>query len=294
MTKLGIIGGSGLYDIEGLEALHTQTLDTPFGTPSDQFTCGRLHDVEVVFLPRHGHNHTLLPHELNHRANIHAMKQLGVTHLLSISAVGSLTEEMRPRDVVIIDQYFDRTKRGGETQTFFGGGVAAHIAFGHPVCPELSSLAAAAAREAIAGSEAPDRRVFPTGTYVNIEGPAFSTQAESRFHRDNHLSVVGMTNLAEAKLAREAELCYCTVAMVTDYDCWHPDHDHVTVKLVVQNLTANVKLAKEIIRLVAGRVAGLPVRCPCPHALEHALITRPTAISAENRRKFELLIGKYL
>ena len=215
MTKLGIIGGSGLYDIEGLEALHTQTLDTPFGTPSDQFTCGRLHDVEVVFLPRHGPNHTLLPHELTHSANIHAMQQLGVTHLLSISAVGSLTEEMRPRDVVIIDQYFDRTKRGGETQTFFGGGVAAHIAFGHPVCPELSSLAAAAAREAIAGSEAPDRRVFATGTYVNIEGPAFSTQAESRFHRDNHLSVVGMTNLAEAKLAREAELCYCTVAMVT-------------------------------------------------------------------------------
>jgi len=291
--KLGIIGGSGLYQIEGMEDIKQQQICTPFGNPSDKFVCGNIHGVEVVFLPRHAQGHPLMPGELNHRANIYAMKTLGVTHILSISAVGSLKEDMKPRDVVIVDQYFDRTKRGAD-HTFFGDGVVGHIAFGHPVCPELSELATQAAAEAVKASDNTSRVVHDSGTYVNMEGPAFSTMAESKFYRAMGWSVIGMTNLAEAKLAREAEICYCTVAMVTDYDCWHPDHDHVTVDMVIGHLVANTALSKDIIRRVAGKIKTLKRACACPSALACAIITSPDAMNQETRKKLQPIIGKYV
>ncbi|MFA6104135.1 MAG: S-methyl-5'-thioadenosine phosphorylase [Victivallaceae bacterium] len=291
--KLGIIGGSGLYQIEGMEDIKHQQIDTPFGPPSDKFVCGSIHGVEVVFLPRHALGHPLMPGELNHRANIYAMKTLGVTHILSISAVGSLKENMKPRDVVIVDQYFDRTKRGTD-HTFFGNGVVGHIAFGRPVCPELAKLATEAAAEAVKTSDNPSRVVHDNGTYVNMEGPAFSTMAESRFYRSMGWSVIGMTNLAEAKLAREAEICYCTVAMVTDYDCWHPDHDHVTVDMVIGHLVANTALSKDIIRRVAEKIGTLKRACACPNALACAIITSPDAMNPETRKKLQPIIGKYV
>ncbi|MHB9137972.1 MAG: S-methyl-5'-thioadenosine phosphorylase [Victivallaceae bacterium] len=291
--KLGIIGGSGLYQIEGMEDIKEQKIETPFGYPSDSFICGIYHGVEVVFLPRHGRGHKLTPGELNHRANIYAMKTLGVTHILSISAVGSLKEDMKPRDVVIVDQYFDRTKRGSE-HTFFGNGIVGHISFGRPVCPELSILAAEAAKEAVKSSDDTTRSVHREGTYVNMEGPAFSTMAESRFYRSMGWSVIGMTNMAEAKLAREAEICYCTVAMVTDYDCWHPDHDHVTIEMIIGHLNANTALSKDIIRRVAGKIDTLKRVCACASALACAVITSPDAMNPETKKKLRPIIGKYV
>jgi 5'-methylthioadenosine phosphorylase len=291
--KLGIIGGSGLYQIEGMEDIKEQKIDTPFGDPSDNFICGSFHGVEVVFLPRHAQGHRLTPGELNHRANIYAMKTLGVTHILSISAVGSLKEDMKPRDVVIVDQYFDRTKRGSE-HTFFGNGIVGHISFGRPVCPELAILAAAAAKEAVKVSDNTSRAVHREGTYVNMEGPAFSTMAESKFYRSMGWSVIGMTNMAEAKLAREAEICYCTVAMVTDYDCWHPDHDHVTIEMIIGHLNANTALSKDIIRRVADKIDTLKRACSCPQALACAIITSPEAMNPETRKKLQPIIGKYV
>ncbi len=292
--KLGIIGGSGLGQLPGLENAVEQNIDTPFGKPSAPILDATLGDAELFFLARHGKGHSIMPSEVNFKANIAALKMLGATHILSISAVGSLREEIRPRDVVIPDQYFDRTKRPGSDHTFFGGGVVGHIAFGHPVCPELSHLAAQAAEEAIRESDASERKVFRSGTYVNMEGPAFSTKAESEFYRSTGAAVIGMTNLAEAKLAREAEICYATVAMVTDYDCWHPDHDHVTVEMVVGHFHANIKLAQEIIRLVTRRAqAGLSRKCACPHALAGAILTDPAVIPAETKRKLQPIMGKY-
>lgn len=294
IMKFGVIGGSGLYQIEGMENIRHQAVSTPFGDPSGDFVTGTFHGHEIVFLPRHGKGHVLTPGEINHRANIFAMKKLGVTRLVSVSAVGSLREEMKPRDVVVVDQYFDRTKRGAE-HTFFGDGIVAHIAFGHPVCPELRQAAVVAASAAIAEDKSSDsRRVHDSGIYVNMEGPAFSTQAESEFYRRMGFSVIGMTNMAEAKLAREAEICYATVAMVTDYDCWHPDHDHVTVDMVIGHLNANTVLSKNIIRKIidgANRLAG---KCSCGSALEYAIITAPEAVSPETKSKLRPIIGKYL
>ncbi|MCP3964914.1 MAG: S-methyl-5'-thioadenosine phosphorylase [Lentisphaerae bacterium] len=291
--KLGVIGGSGLYQIEGTTDIRKEKVTTPFGDPSDEFIIGKLDGKEVVFLPRHGQGHPIAPGELNHQANIYAMKKLDVTHILSVSAVGSLKQEMKPRDVVIVDQYFDRTKRG-PAQTFFGNGIVAHVAMAHPVCPEMAAIAAKTAHEAIAVSEDTSRDVHEGGTYVNMEGPAFSTQAESNFYRAMGMSVIGMTNMAEAKLAREAEICYCTVAMVTDYDCWHPEHDHVTVDLVISHLVANTALAKDIIHRVSASVTRLEQECPCPTALASSVITAPDAMPSQTKQDLELIIGKYV
>lgn len=292
--KIGIIGGSGLYQIEGMTDIKTIKIETPFGPPSDEFVTGKLHGQDIVFLPRHGQGHPIMPGEINHRANIFAMKTLGVTHILSISAVGSLKEEMRPRDVVVPDQYFDRTKRSGSEHTFFGNGIVAHIAFGHPVCPELSNLAAISAEQSIAVSENPARQVHNGGTYVNMEGPAFSTKAESNFYRAMGMSVIGMTNMAEAKLAREAEICYATVAMVTDYDCWHPDHEHVTVDMVIGHLIANTGLAKDIIKRVIDNAGELKNQCSCNKALACAIITNPDVMNPKTKADLQPIIGKYV
>jgi 5'-methylthioadenosine phosphorylase len=296
LMKLGIIGGSGLYDIDGIENVQEVRIDTPFGSPSDAFFTGKLAGTEVVFLPRHGRGHVHLPGELNHRANIFGMKKLGVEKILSISAVGSLKENLVPRDVVIVDQYFDRTKRAMD-QTFFGNGIAAHITFGEPVCQNLAQLAFDAAQEAIleVNHEGDLPKAHWGGTYINMEGPAFSTKAESNVYRQWGMDVIGMTNLAEAKLAREAEICYCTVAMVTDYDCWHPDHDHVTVEMVVANLVANSTLAKTIIRKVAENKAKLEASdCSCNSALACALITDKTKIPEKLKQDLSPIIGKYI
>jgi 5'-methylthioadenosine phosphorylase len=291
--KLGIIGGSGLYEIEGMQDIKSVKVETPFGDPSDEFIHGTFHGQEIYFLPRHGKGHPIMPGELNHRANIFAMKKLGVTHIISISAVGSLKEEMRPRDVVVVDQYFDRTKSNKE-HTFFGNGIVAHIGFGHPVCPELATLAADAAESAISESEDTSRKVHREGTYINMEGPAFSTKAESNFYRAAGFSVIGMTNIAEAKLAREAEICYSTVAMVTDFDCWHPDHDHVTVELVIGHLRANTALAKSIVEKVVKGIADLKRECSCGSALNCAVITSPDAMNPETKAALQPIIGKYV
>ena len=291
--KLGIIGGSGLNQIEEIKDISTKKVSTPFGEPSDLFTCGTLQGQEIVFLPRHGKGHHISPGELKHRANIFAMKKLGVTHILSISAVGSLKNEMKPRDVVIVDQYFDRTKNNTE-HTFFSNGIVAHMAFAHPVCPQMAGVAASAAKTAIANSSDTSREIHTGGTYVNMEGPAFSTRAESNFYRSAGMSVIGMTNMPEAKLAREAEICYTTVAMVTDYDCWHPEHDHVTLDMIIGHLTANVNLAKDIIRLVIDTMANVEVSCTCSQALQNAIITNPDVISQELKIKLQPIIGKYI
>jgi 5'-methylthioadenosine phosphorylase len=291
--KLGVIGGSGLYHIEHITNLKQQKVITPFGEPSDEFICGDLAGTQIFFLPRHGRGHTIMPSEINHRANIFAMKKLGVTHIISISAVGSLKAELRPQDVVIVDQYVDHTKRGAD-HTFFGKGIVAHIAFGNPVCPELSTLAQNIAEKVINKSDNPDRKVHGHGTYVNMEGPAFSTFAESQFNRSMGWDVIGMTNLAEAKLAREAEICYSTIAMVTDYDCWHPDHDHVTVELIIEHLMANTALAKGIVEQIAGTISQLPCKCRCQSALASAIISQPEAIPAERKVSLQPIIGKYI
>ena len=237
--RIGIIGGSGLYDMEGLEGVRQELVDTPFGAPSDRYVVGRLHGREVVFLPRHGVGHRLMPTEINYRANIFGMKKLGVAWIISVSAVGSLQEKYRPLDIVIVDQFFDRTSK--RVSTFFGDGLAVHISFAEPVCRSLAGILHEACMEIGAS-------LHMGGTYVNMEGPAFSTKAESGVYRALGLDLIGMTNLVEAKLAREAEICYATMAMVTDYDCWHPDHEAVTVETVVKNLRKNADTAKRLIR----------------------------------------------
>ncbi|MDD2478621.1 MAG: S-methyl-5'-thioadenosine phosphorylase [Victivallaceae bacterium] len=292
MMKLGIIGGSGLYDIDGVENIEKVNITTPFGEPSDSFTCGTLNGQKMVFLSRHGRGHVIAPAEINHRANIFAMKTLGVTHIISISAVGSLRERIRPRDIVLVDQYYDRRRTAGQ-DTFFGNGIVAHIGFGNPVCPELSAFAAKAAKESIENSDDTERRVHITGTYVNMEGPAFSTKIESKIYRDHGFHVIGMTNLPEAKLAREAEIAYATIAMVTDYDCWHPDHDHVTVDMVIGHLIANTEISKDIIKRIAKDLKNLSKDNPCFYALENNIITARESITAEVKKRLEPIIGKY-
>ena len=294
--KLGIIGGSGLEKIDHITLLKTHEIDTPFGKPSAPILEGVIDRTPVFFLPRHGKGHTIMPSEINHRANIYALKVLGVTHILSISAVGSLQEQYVPRDVVVIDQFYDRTK-SSSAHTFFGDGIVAHLAFAHPICPRMASLASDAAQKAL--SELPDtgaRRsmLHRKGTYVNMEGPAFSTAAESKCYHSLGFDVIGMTNLPEAKLAREAEICYATIAMVTDYDSWHEEHDHVTVSMIVDNFIANVALAKRIIVHAADAFGSIVRDCSCPQALSGAIITAPEMIRPELRSKLAPIIGHYI
>ena len=283
--KIGVIGGSGLYAMEGIERKRWVSVTTPFGKPSDQFLTGRIGQREVVFLPRHGRGHKILPSELNHRANIYGMKKLGVSTVISVSAVGSLKEEYKPTDIVVIDQFFDRTKRSKEF-TFFGDGVVAHVSFADPVCGRLRPVLIGCAREVGA-------TVHDGGTYVNMEGPTFSTRAESLFHRKMGWDVVGMTNLGEARCAREAEICYATLAMVTDYDCWHAGHEAVTVEMVVANLTKNSETAQAIVRRAVDALDA-DADCTCRHALAHAVMTQPNAMRPATRKKLRLLLGKYL
>jgi 5'-methylthioadenosine phosphorylase len=281
---IGIIGGSGLYSMPGFEAQEERTIETPWGPPSDPYVVGRLAGKDVAFLARHGRGHRLSPSELNFRANIYGFKSLGVERILSLSAVGSLKEEHKPLDFVIPDQFVDRTR--GRVSTFFGEGLVAHIGFSHPICPQLLRVALAAAEESGVTAHL-------GGTYLCMEGPAFSTLAESNLYRSWGMDVIGMTNLQEAKLAREAEICYVTIAMVTDYDCWHPDHEAVTVTDIIANLTKNAKNAAKV---VAAAVRAMPEsrECKCGSALAHALITDRKAIPEATRKKLELLVGKYL
>lgn len=285
-AKVGVIGGSGLYEIEGLADIETVSIDTPFGKPSDDIVVGTLSGVRVAFLPRHGRGHRISPSELPARANVWAMKALGVTHLISISAVGSLREEIAPRDVVIPDQIIDRTK-GVRPASFFGDGMVVHVAFAEPYCAELCQIVYDAARKVGA-------KVHKGGTMVVMEGPQFSTKAESHFYRQIGGHLIGMTALPEAKLAREAEICYCTVAMVTDYDCWHESEEAVTVDMVVANLLANVDTAKAIIKAALPGINSAERKCPCPTALANAFITRRDVIPKDRIEKLKLLVGKYL
>ncbi len=282
-ATIGIIGGSGLYSMPGFEAQEEISIPTPWGEPSDAYVLGKLEGRPVAFLARHGRGHRLMPSELNFRANIYGFKSLGVERIISLSAVGSLKEEHRPLDFVIPDQFFDRTR--GRVSTFFGEGLVAHISFDHPVCPHLSGHLENACRAA-------GVNVGRGGTYLCMEGPAFSTKAESNVYRSWGMDVIGMTNLQEAKLAREAELCYVTVAMVTDYDCWHPEHDSVTVDQIIANLTKNAENAS---RVVAAAVSSMPAsrECKCGKALASALITDRRAVPEATLKKLELLVGKY-
>ena len=291
--KLGIIGGSGLYQMDEIEAGRETTIQTPYGAPSDAYYEGRLGTIEVAFLPRHGRGHRLSPSEINHRANIFGFKQLGVTQLVSISAVGSLREDFRPRDICLPDQYFDRTKQS-EKHTFFGQGVVAHIAFSQPICMRLQGSVGDAAEEVISKQSAFEGlRVHRGGTYVNMEGPAFSTRAESVFYHKAGFDVIGMTSLAEAKLAREAEICYASAAMITDYDAWHDANEPVTVEMVVSNLQANIHLARTLILRLAATVQDHP-DCACHHALKDSILSAPDAIPQERRKALSLLLSKYL
>jgi len=282
---IGVIGGSGLYEMEGLEDIRRARVETPFGEPSDEFVTGVLGGVKMVFLPRHGRGHRLLPSEVNYRANIYGMKKLGAERIISVSAVGSLREEIVPGHIVIPDQFIDRTK-GVRQDTFFGNGVVAHAGFADPVCTTLSSVLFDAALEAGA-------TVHRGGTYICMEGPAFSTRAESCLYRDLRASIIGMTNLTEAKLAREAEICYGIIALSTDYDCWHPGHDDVTVEAIIKIIHQNVAMAKNIIRHAVGKIAA-ERSCHCASAMQYAIITDRSAIPAKAREDLDLLIGRYL
>ncbi|MBI2819208.1 MAG: S-methyl-5'-thioadenosine phosphorylase [Acidobacteria bacterium] len=283
-AQIGVIGGSGLYSLPGLESIEEVTMETPWGAPSDAYVLGTLRGKRLAFLARHGRGHRILPSELNFRANIYGFKKLGVERIISFSAVGSLREDLAPQAFVLPDQFFDRTR--SRISTFFGRGVVAHIGFSDPICPTMLDLLERACRSAQVS-------VHRGGTYVCMEGPAFSTRAESHVYRSWKMDVIGMTNLQEAKLAREAELCYVTVAMVTDYDCWHPDHDTVTVEQIITNL---VKNSGNAARVLVEALNGLPVArtCACGSALKNAILTDPSTIPSEVRRDLDLLIGKYL
>ena len=287
MNKIGIIGGSGFYNIDGIKNVKKIKVTTPFGKPSDDFVTGSLCGKEVVFLARHGKEHRVLPGEINYRANIYAMKKLGVTRIISVSACGSLKEELRPLDIVIPDQFIDRTNNARQ-MTFFGDGIVAHIPFADPVCGELSRSLAKAAEEVGAN-------VHLGGTYLNMEGPQFSTRAESRLYRSWGVDIIGMTNLAEAKLSREAEICYATLACITDYDCWRMDevNESVTIEMIISNLCSNVDISKSILKTV---MPELPESggCACGSALKNSIITRPEFISAGAKKKLKLIIGKYI
>ena len=290
--KLGIIGGSGLYQLEDLKEVREVLLDTPFGKPSDAYIQGTLNGVELFFLPRHGRGHRVLPAEINHRANIWGFKKLGVDRVMSVSAVGSLREGIRPRDIILPDQYFDRTK-GSLNHTFFGNGLVGHVSFGDPTCDDMRAVMARIASEAIRDLKLLDVvRLHKSGTYVNMEGPAFSTRAESNTYRRLGFDIIGMTSLPEAKLCREAELCYQSMAMATDYDCWHTSEAEVSVEMIIETLTANTKLAKEIIRRL---VTALPETrsCPCQHALKHAIMTDMKSVPLATLEALSPMLAKY-
>lgn len=283
--RIGIIGGSGLYSIEGFTHQKWVKVKTPFGSPSDEFLTGRLAGREVVFLPRHARGHRILPSELNHRANIWAMKKLGVAWIISVSAVGSLQKKYRPCDLVLVDQFLDRTKRDFE-HTFFGRGIVGHIAFAHPVCEKLRQVLLKSAR-------AQKARVHNGGTYVNMEGPAFSTRAESLTNHKLGYDVIGMTNLGEAKCAREAEIAYATMAMITDYDCWNEEHDHVTIEMVVANLQRNAATAKAIVARAIAQIPAEPM-WPCHSALANAIMTDRKQWPKKTIAELKPILAKYL
>src|ERR671932_1017664 len=286
-AKIGIIGGSGLYQMPELKDVEEVKVETPFGNPSDAFIVGTLEGVRVAFLPRHGRGHRLLPTELPFRANIYAMKLLGVERILSASAVGSLQEQYAPLDMVIPDQFFDRTRARARESTFFGEGIVAHITFAHPVCDSLGDVLEESCRAA-------EVNVHRGGTYICMEGPAFSTKAESHVYRQWGMDVIGMTNLQEAKLAREAEIAYATLALVTDYDCWHPDHDSVTVDMVIANLHRNATNAQKVIQETVRRLAENPPVSEAHSALKYAILTQMNKVPAATKEKLELLLKKYL
>ena len=283
-ARVGIIGGSGLYQMEGIQNLQEVSLETPFGAPSDAYLIGELEGWSVAFLPRHGRGHRILPSELPFRANIYGMKLLGVERIFSISAVGSMREDVRPGDLLVPDQFYDHTRR--RVGTFFGDGVVAHVALADPVCPELSRIL-------VESAEALGYRVHRGGTYLCIEGPQFSTRAESHIYRQWGVDVIGMTNVPEVKLAREAEICYATLALVTDYDCWHEEEEDVTAERILAILHENVERAKKILREALTR---LPQErgCACGHALRDALVTAPEHIPPDVRRRLEPILGRYL
>lgn len=287
-AKIGIIGGSGLYKMDALKDVEEVQIDTPFGLPSDAVILGTLENTKVAFLARHGRNHTFSPSELPFRANIYAMKQLGVEYLISASAVGSLKEEVKPLDMVVPDQFIDRTKN--RVSTFFGEGIVAHIAFGDPICHNLAKVLA----DAVASLNLPDVTLHRGGTYVCMEGPAFSTKAESHLYHSWGATIVGMTNLPEAKLAREAEIAYATLALATDYDCWHPDHDSVTVEMVIANLQSNAVNAQKVIQETVRRLTENPPASDAHSALKYAILTPLDKVPAATKEKMALLLKKYL
>ena len=284
MGKIGIIGGSGLYKIEGLKKIREVSVSTVFGKPSGKFVTGELEGRDVVFVPRHGLGHRISPSHINYRANIFAMKKMGVDRIISVSACGSLKEELRPLDFVVVDQFVDRTNYARD-MSFFGEGIVAHIEFSHPVCSQLSKIIYDAAKSTGA-------RVHPKGTYINMEGPAFSTLAESNLYRSWGMDIIGMTNFAEAKLAREAEICYSTLAAVTDYDCWHPGHESVTVDLIISNLQKNIENAKKIVVLALKNIND-DRNCGCRDALKYAIATDKKLIPGKLKRDLDIIIGKY-
>ncbi len=287
-VKIGIIGGSGLYQMPELKDIKEVEVDTPFGKPSDAFIVGSLDGVKVAFLPRHGRGHRLLPTEIPFRANIYAMKLLGIDFIFSVSAVGSLQEKYAPTDFVIPDQFFDRTRARTEESTFFGNGIVAHITFSHPVCPELCDILEQACKT-VEGL-----RVHRGGTYLCMEGPAFSTKAESHVYRQWGMDIIGMTNLQEAKLAREAEIAYATLALVTDYDCWHEDHDSVSVEMVIEYLNRNVRNAQLVLREAVRLVQIKNLKNPYAGATRNAIFTSPEYWDPETVKKLDAIIGKYV
>jgi 5'-methylthioadenosine phosphorylase len=287
--RIGIIGGTGLYDIEDIKQVDRIKLKTPFGDPSDELDIGQLENKEIVFLPRHGHGHRLLPSEINYRANIWAMKKLGVEWIISVSAVGSFKKEIKPLDVVLVDQFVDRTNHARQ-DSFFGNGIVAHIMFANPICSDLSRVIYEAGQEVGEGA-----RIHWGGTYLNMEGPAFSTKAESKIYKSWDLDVIGMTNMTEAKLAREAEICYATLAMVTDWDCWI-DNDPdaiVNVEMIMDNLEKNTQIAKRIIKSSILRIPESH-NCECTSVLKYAIVTHKGIIPRKTYEKLELIIGKYI
>ncbi|HET8923422.1 MAG TPA: S-methyl-5'-thioadenosine phosphorylase [Candidatus Acidoferrum sp.] len=283
-ATIGIIGGSGLYSMSGLTGAREIRLKTPFGDPSDAIVLGTLEGKRVAFLARHGRGHRFLPGEINYRANIWAMKLLGVDRIISVSAVGSLKEDLQPGDFLVPDQFFDRTKN--RINTFFGEGIVAHVALAHPTCAHLSGvLADACVREAV--------KVHRRGTYICIEGPQFSTLAEARVNREHHFEVIGMTNVTEARLAREAEICYATIAMITDFDCWHPAHESVTASQIIATLVQNAENAQRVLRAAVREIpAGRP--CKCGSALQHALVTDLKLVPKATKKRLAPIIGKYI
>jgi len=283
-AEIGVIGGSGLYEMAGLEDVKSVKIDTPFGEPSDELVLGTLHGRKLAFLPRHGRGHRITPSEINFRANIHAMKQLGVTRIISVSAVGSMKEEIEPGHIVVPDQFYDNTKH--RISTFFGDGVVGHAGFADPVCHELG-FALYDAGKAVGAT------MHKGGTYVCIEGPQFSTRAESKVYRSWGVDVIGMTNVTEAKLAREAEICYATMALSTDYDCWHESEEDVTVEAVIAIIEKNVETAKAIISKAVSEIPSTRT-CPCSEAMKFSIMTQTGIIPEETKRKLDLIIGKYI